>query len=158
MYAILIVCSFVFFSASASAGLDPITKEVNVSVIIEKESHSSELSIEGDSTSYFASYDANSQSFSNLDIGFTISSPMSTDDYVIELMESEHLCNGSPLTVETLLDDASFGVEDVSPSMSFESGLSTRHHKFTLVFPELTQIASQQECSGSLNVFARLAI
>ncbi|MPY22476.1 hypothetical protein FM037_08180 [Shewanella psychropiezotolerans] len=160
MYSSLLFYILIFFTASVSAGT--VTKSVNINVDIVKNSNSAELSIEADKKIFTALYDTKNQGFNDLDMGFTISSPMAnTEDYEIELMGSDHQCDGAPLAVSTLFDDTPFVVDDVTPAMSFQTtnnGLRTSQHKFTLVYPTLAQTDSEQVCNGTLSVYARLKI
>lgn len=160
MYLSLLFYLLIFFTASVSAGA--VTKNVNINVDIVKNSNSAELSIEADKKTFTAIYDSKNQRFNDLDMGFTLSSPIAnTEDYEIELLDSVHQCDGVPLAVSTLFDDAPFVVDDVTSTMSFQTtknSLRTSQHKFTLLYPTLVQTDSQQVCSGTLSIVARLEI
>lgn len=160
MYSSLLFYLLIFFTASVSAGA--VTKNVNINVDIVKNSNSSELALEADKKIFTAIYDTKNQRFNDLDMGFTISSPMAnTEDYEIELLRSVHQCNGDPLAVSTLFDDVPFVVDDVTSTLSFQrirNNLRTSQHKFTLLYPPLVQTDSEQVCNGTLSIVARLEI
>ncbi|MCJ8303307.1 hypothetical protein [Shewanella sp.] len=161
MYSILLLIFLTLFTGFTNAA-SSVSKDVNVNVFIVKNSNSSELSIEADKSMFTAMYDTKNQSFSDLDMGFTISSPATNNkDYEIELMGSDHQCDGDPLAVITRFDDDPFVVDNVTPAMSFQTtknGLRTSQHKFTLIYPTLAQTDSEQVCNGTLSVYARLKI
>ncbi len=168
MKRILLVCLLTFFVASATA-IDSVSKSIQIKVNIFKNSQTDELSIEADSDVYLADYDAENQRFNDLEMGFTISSPISsnTKNYEIELVGSEHQCYSASIDIDSALLDVDI-LFDGAPlennstdTLSFQdtdNDVRSSHHRFTLIYPELLQTESGQFCSGMLQVFARLEI
>ncbi|MEI6897690.1 MAG: hypothetical protein V5786_09450 [Psychromonas sp.] len=158
MKLILLICLLALFTVSADA---VVTKNVSVKVNIFKNSNSAELFIEADHDMYTAIYSAEKESFLDLNMGFTLSSPVSsTGGYKIELMGSEHQCDSKPIDVDILFDDIKLD-NDLTGELSFQDSdddIRSSWHQFTLIYPDLLQTDNSQQCSGSLNILASLVL
>ena len=158
MYLNFLFYLLIFFTASAGATVEHL---FDVSVNIFKNSNSAELSIEVDKNMFTAIYNGKTQTFSDLDMGFMISSPdTSTENYQITLLGSDHQCDGKPLVVTTLLDGSPL-VDDKRLNMDFPNtrdGIRTSRHEFTLNYPVIAQGNVVQQCSGNLRVLAELVV
>ena len=157
--------NFLFFllvSFAASVGALPVVEhKFGISVDIIKNSNSATLSIEADQNIFTAVYSGKLQTFSNLDMGFTISSPeTSHGTYQITLMGSDHQCDGNPLAVTISLDGIQL-VDNKRSGMDFgdpRNGIRASRHKFTLKYPVLAQGNVVQQCSGTLSILAELDV
>ena len=141
----------------------PISGVFPVSTTIHGNQNSDSLSITADKYSHLAIYNFSEQTFNDLTIEFSVSSPEATsiNSYETTLVEARHKCAERVTNVEHYLDGDLMEKSIAGKRIEFppaKDGVRSSEHQLLLSFPIISQTLEQQSCSGLVSISVELVI